>query len=86
MPAGTVHVRVANCAEVVGVVGAVANVTMHAPSDASVDVTPVALSTVVVHAPVPTEAARTEEAGKLTEIPPSISRQAMTVRRNMDTK
>jgi hypothetical protein len=57
MPAGTVHVRVAYWADVVGDVEAVAKVTMHAPSDPAVDVTPVASSTVVAHAPVPTVAA-----------------------------
>jgi len=57
MPAGTVQVRVAYCADAVGEVGAVANATTHAPSAAIVEVTPVALSTVVAQAPDPTEAA-----------------------------
>ena len=62
MPAGTVQVRVAYWADVVGDVEAVAKVTMHAPSGPAVDVTPVATSTVVAHAPLPTDAAWAEGA------------------------
>ena len=59
IPAGTVQLRVVNCCDVVGVVGAVANTTTHAPAESSVAVTPVATSTVDRHAPDPTVAAWT---------------------------
>ena len=85
MPAGTVHVRIAYWAEVVGDVEAVAKVTMHAPSDPVVDVTPVATSTVVSHAPAPTVAAFTGCKGndQTAAIPVRREKQTRTVRRRM---
>jgi hypothetical protein len=80
MPAGTVQVRVAYCADVVGDVDAVANVTTHAPSAATVEVTPVASSTVDTQAPAPTEAACAAGVVVLTTVP-TRTEQARTVRR-----
>jgi hypothetical protein len=62
---GTVHVRVANPAPVVGVVAAVANVRTQSPFDATAMVTPVASSTVAVHVPLVTVAACAGEARKV---------------------
>jgi hypothetical protein len=82
IPAGTVQVRVAYWVDVVGVVGAVANVTTHAPSDARVDVTPLALSTVETQAPAPTDVACAAGVVTLTTVP-TRTEQARTVRRIM---
>ena len=54
---GTVHVRVANPAPVVGVVAAVAKESTQSPFDATAMVKPVALSTVAVQVPLVTGAA-----------------------------
>ena len=85
MPAGTVHVRIAYWAEVVGEVEAVAKVTMHAPSDPAADVTPVASSTVVTHVPLPTVAALTGCNGTdhTAAIPERREKHTRTVRRRM---
>jgi hypothetical protein len=82
MPAGTVQVRVAYCADVVGEVDAVAKVTTHDPSAATVEVTPVASSTVETQAPAPTVAACAVGVVTLTTVP-TRTEQARTVRRIM---
>ena len=80
IPAGTVHEREANCAEVVGDVGAVANTTMHAPEFERVAVTPAALSTVEAQAPVPMAAAWAPRAGKVIDAKATTSEHTRTFR------
>jgi len=65
----------------VGDVDAVAKLMTHAPSAAAKDVTPVASSTVVVHAPVPTEAACAGLVKTLMQEVTRTAEQARTVRR-----
>jgi hypothetical protein len=68
MDAGTVHVRVANSEDPVGVEDAVAKVSTQSPFAATLMDTPVASSTVAVHAPLVTVAACTGEAINATGI------------------